>query len=74
MIIDEENELLRLIAGSIIRELVSNDSLEDIFWPMDTKVAAHVDFPKSQYHDSQWVEKFQLYLDDMHTQMNRTDQ
>lgn len=74
MVIGEENELLRLIAGSIIRELVANGSPEDIFWPMDTKVAAYAGFPKSQYHDSQWVEKFQLYLDDMHTQMNRADQ
>lgn len=74
MVIDEENELLRLIAGSIIRELVSSDSPEDIFWPMDADTAAYADFPKSHYHDSQWVEKFQLYLDDMQTQMNRTDQ
>ncbi|KAL9117743.1 MAG: hypothetical protein Q9187_005717 [Circinaria calcarea] len=74
MVIGEENELLRLIAGSIIRELMTNGSPEDIFWPMGTEVIAYTGFPKSQYHDSQWVEKFQLYLDDMHTQMNRTDQ
>ena len=72
--IDERNEVLRLIAGSIIREMVATDMAEDMFWPVDIDAAAYAGFPKSQHHTLQWVESFEFHLVELFSRMDRKDQ
>ena len=71
--IDENNEILRLVAGSIIREMVASGMAEDKFWPVDIEAVAYAGFPKSQHHTSQWIESFESYIGNLHSQMDRAD-
>ena len=66
-----ECEVLKLIAGSIIREMVGHGVPEENFWPIDTDTQVFANFPKSQRHTSQWVGDFQLYLDEICSQQRK---
>lgn len=69
MVIEDSNEQLRFIAGSIIRQLVGCGISEELFWPKSNDLAPRADFFKSQLDNPQWLELFEGYLDEIDSQM-----
>ena len=65
---DEQNELLRFVAGSILRLLCQSGISKDHFFPSELHAATHTAFPESQVDNSQWVEIYEGYLDDIDSQ------
>ena len=74
MVIGEQNEVLRFIAGSIIRQLASQGVCQDLFWPSDGSIAIRSNFFESQLDSSQWPELLEGYLDEMDSQLKNHEQ
>ena len=56
--------MLKLLAGSIIREMLECNVPENKFWPIeDTPTAIINSFPRDPHHTSQWVWNFHSYLE-----------
>ncbi len=68
MVVDEQNELLRYIAGSVIKSLVSQGASAQLFWPANIEHATHGAFFESEAQSSQWLELFENHLDEIDTQ------
>ncbi|KAF6232349.1 hypothetical protein HO173_009454 [Letharia columbiana] len=58
----ESCQVLKLLAGSMIREMLSSGVSPDAFWPSGT---VYSNFPKSQHHNSQWVTSFEEFVDEL---------
>ncbi|MCJ1401333.1 hypothetical protein MMC11_004545 [Xylographa trunciseda] len=69
MVIGEQNEILRFIAGSIIRQLANQGVNQELFWPRDCGVVLRTNFFQSQLDSSQWPELLEGYLDEMDSQL-----
>ncbi|MCJ1383877.1 hypothetical protein MMC17_006991 [Xylographa soralifera] len=74
MVIGEQNEILRFIAGSIIRQLANEGAPQDLFWPDDGGIALRTNFFESQLDSSQWPELLEGYLDEMDSQLKNHEQ
>ncbi|MCJ1393714.1 hypothetical protein MMC18_006590 [Xylographa bjoerkii] len=74
MVIGEQNEILRFIAGSIIRQLASQGVPQELFWPTEAGVALRTNFFQSQLDSSQWPELLEGYLDEMDSQLKNHEQ
>ena len=66
--------MLVLIAGSIIREMMAFGVPKERFWAVGIDPEAHTNFPKSQLHASQWVERFEDFLNDLYSQGTLTNE
>ena len=56
--------MTKLLAGSIIREMLNYGVLEDKFWPVnDTPAAIISKFPRDPSNTSQWIWDFHSYLE-----------
>lgn len=63
IILNQESETLKLLAGSIIREMLHHKVSEDKFWPTQETPAVVVNsFPRAAHYTSQWVWSFHSYL------------
>ena len=63
IILSQESEMLKLLAGSIIREMLHHKVPEHKFWPIQETPAVIVNsFPRAADHTSQWVWSFHSYL------------
>lgn len=58
-------QVLKLIAGSMIREMLSFGVSPDDFWKSKTHLDLYLKFPKSQHHNSQWVTSFEEFVDEL---------
>ena len=64
VILSQECEMTKLLAGSIIREMLSYGLPEDKIWPVnDTPAAIAGKFPRYPSHPSQWIWDFHSYLE-----------
>lgn len=68
MVIDEENLILKYVAGSLVREMLASGTAAKSLWPNGIDPAVYENFPDSQGIDSQWTDNFIYYLDDYYTQ------
>ncbi|MCJ1246992.1 hypothetical protein MMC30_004203 [Trapelia coarctata] len=68
MVIEEQDELLRYIAGSVIRHLVCEGVPTILFWATDIESMINGAFFESEAHNSQWLELFEDHLDEIDTQ------
>ena len=59
---------MRLIAGSIIRELLASGFAIENFWPEPVVLEIFADFPKSQYHTAAWVTEFEGFVGGLESQ------
>ena len=59
----DHSEILKIIAGTIIRELLSRNTPMERFWPNGGESQRLARFPKSQSHTSQWIFDFASFLD-----------
>ena len=56
--------MIKLLAGSIIREMLSYGLPEDKLWPInETPAAIASNFPRNPSHTSQWIWDFHSYLE-----------
>ena len=66
MIIHGRCQVLKLVAGSIIRELLDYGIKLQTFWDMAGERDSMYDrFPKSQTQTSQWISQFETFVDDL---------
>ena len=67
--------MTRLLAGSIIREMLNYGLPEDKLWPVsDTPAAIASKFPRDPSHTSQWIWDFHSYLEHECLQDRTSDQ
>lgn len=67
-IVHGDNELLRLIAGSVVREMIHDSLSGSEFWPTDMPSSAFRGFPANGELTSQWAVDFTKYVDDLDSQ------
>ena len=68
IIIKEKDELLRYIAGSVIRCLVCEGVATDLFWSTSLESTINGTCFEREAHDSQWLELFEEHLDEIDSQ------
>lgn len=65
MVVEEGNEILRIICGRIIKVLLTWDiALKDL-WPIDAGPELYAEFPLSSQEDKHWSNAFQAYVDQL---------
>ncbi|MCJ1432041.1 hypothetical protein MMC27_001397 [Xylographa pallens] len=74
MVISEQNEILRFIAGTIIRQFATQGVSQDLFWPSDSSIALRTNFFESQLDSSQWSELLKGYLHEIDSQLKNHEQ
>ncbi|KAL9025660.1 MAG: hypothetical protein Q9196_005552 [Gyalolechia fulgens] len=67
-VIDDDHESLRLIAGTIIREMVENGLSANEFWEPEKYPEPPSIFEAVLEHASQWTTDFVAFVDDLETQ------
>ncbi|KAI9872974.1 MAG: hypothetical protein M1830_000979, partial [Pleopsidium flavum] len=67
IITDEKNQVLKLVSGSIIRVMLAAGSPIESFWPLDILDDVTTQFPESVVPASQWIGRFELFLDHLYT-------
>ncbi len=60
-----ECEILRVITGSIIRQMLSGGAEPDIFWTAEDKTDWAHAFPVTPGQDIQWIKNFEELTKDM---------
>jgi len=58
-------QVLRLLAGSMIRELLFRGIPADDFWTNKSEASPYSHFPRGAYHDSQWVTTFETFVEEL---------
>ena len=74
IIIEGQNELLRYVAGSVIRQLICEGVSASLFWSTNIGNTIHGVFFESQAQSSQWLELFESHLDEIDTQNRAHEQ
>ncbi|CAD6441514.1 3d6be202-cb23-4139-9b52-477ff5dd936b [Sclerotinia trifoliorum] len=64
LILNEENEIHRLICGQVLAALLNADILPEEVWPVGTEKKDYEDFPTALENPSEWKSQFQLWVDD----------
>jgi hypothetical protein len=65
MVVEEGNEILRIICGQILKVLLTWDiALKDL-WPINTDPKLYAEFPISSQKDKHWSNAFQAYMDQL---------
>jgi hypothetical protein len=68
MVDNEPNELLRLIAATIIQKLVTDDFPLDLLWPMGAETDQLSSVAKSNLATPLWMESLVEYMNDKDAQ------
>lgn len=58
-------QILKLVAGSIIRIMLNEGVLPRDLWPAVTDQELYANFPKGTYHDLQWITEFEGFVDEL---------
>ena len=61
----ESCQVLKLLAGFMIREMLGFGVSPDDFWPTETDLDTFSKFPKSQHTNSQWITSFEEFVDEL---------
>lgn len=61
----ESCQVLKLLAGFMIREMLGFGVLPDEFWPTETDLDTFSKFPKNQHTNSQWITSFEEFVDEL---------
>ncbi|KAL9037425.1 MAG: hypothetical protein Q9214_005712, partial [Letrouitia sp. 1 TL-2023] len=68
VIVHGNDETLKLVAGTIIREMLVDGVPASEFWHADIDPAAYRGFPSEKSSATQWVEDFMAFVDDLGSQ------
>ncbi|KAB8302073.1 hypothetical protein EYC80_005524 [Monilinia laxa] len=63
LLLNEGNEILRLICGQLVRDLLNSDILPEELWPVETNKEAYENFPVKLQSQSRWKTQFQHWID-----------
>ncbi|RAL63033.1 hypothetical protein DID88_004118 [Monilinia fructigena] len=63
LLLNEGNEILRLICGQLVRDLLNSDILPEELWPVETNKEAYENFPVELQSQSRWKTQFQHWVD-----------
>lgn len=73
MVLEDENEIIRIICGHLITSLLSAGVLLEHLWPVNTDKRLYANFPNASHGSRGWNQKFQDYLDDVWQMMEPTE-
>lgn len=68
ILVHGKSQVLRLVAGSMIRELLASGLAVENFWPEPAETDMFAGFPKSQHHTAAWVTEFEAFINDLNSQ------
>ena len=68
VLVHDKSQVLRLIAGTLIREMLHSDLAAGDFCPGSQGLDMFSDFPISQHHTAAWVTAFQNFIGDLNSQ------
>jgi hypothetical protein len=63
MVIEEKNEILRIVSGQILKVLIDAGIPPKDLWPVDTDPVIYTNFPSSRQTKGSWDQDFQSYVD-----------
>ncbi|QSZ35359.1 hypothetical protein DSL72_008229 [Monilinia vaccinii-corymbosi] len=63
LVLNEGNEILRLICGQLVRDLLNSDILPEELWPVGTDKKDYDNFPTELQSRSSWKTQFQEWVD-----------
>lgn len=66
MLSEEGNDILKIICGQVIKELVDAEVPREYLWPADTNDLVYKAFPDSS-QSGRWNQLFNTYLDNIDT-------
>ena len=66
--------MLRLIAGTVIREMLASGLTAEDFWPDQKELNMFAGFPKSQHQTAAWVTAFEVFISDLNSQRMLTQE
>src|SRR4051812_37226248 len=64
LIVNEEDEILRMICGQLVKVLLTCDIEIDELWPDDAAEKDYKDFPVTSQSQEGWKAEFQTWVDD----------
>jgi hypothetical protein len=65
MVVEEQNEILRVTCGQLIKALLAWDIPPEDLWPIGTNPMHYKGFPASSQSEKHWSNAFQSYLDEV---------
>jgi hypothetical protein len=65
MVIEEQNEILRVTCGQLIKALMAWDIPQKDLWPVGTDPMYYKNFPVSSQSEKHWNNSFQTYIDEV---------
>lgn len=68
MILHGNDDVLKVVAGSIIREMLDSGASANEFFPPELGMVASIGFPEMGEQASQWTADFINFVDNLDTQ------
>jgi hypothetical protein len=65
MVLEEQNEILRIICGQLLKALIASQIPKKDLWPVGTDKKQYDGFPISSQTDKHWNNAFQAYVDQL---------
>jgi len=65
MVFEEQNEILRVASGQLIKALIAWKIPSKDLWPVGTDPAHYKNFPVSSQSEKHWNNAFQKYIDEL---------
>jgi hypothetical protein len=63
MVVEERNEILRVILGQILKDLMDAGIAPENLWPVGTDPVIYSNFPSTTQTGNSWNRAFQSYVD-----------
>lgn len=64
-IVDESDEILRIIYAQLVRVMIVNETPLEAFFPVHYEETVYADFPPASQDISGWVVQFESYVDSL---------
>ncbi|KAI9814806.1 MAG: hypothetical protein M1827_003072 [Pycnora praestabilis] len=68
IITDDGSQIIKFIAGSLIREMLEAGASAEDFFPVGVDQITIQQFPRNPFESSQWISEFEEFLDELDTQ------
>lgn len=65
MVVGEQNEILRIVCGQLLKALMAWDIPKSDLWPVGTDPACYTGFPGLSQSEKHWNKAFQTYVDEL---------
>jgi hypothetical protein len=65
MVVEEQNEILRVTCGQLIKALMAWNIPREDFWSVGTDSMLYKNFPALSQSEKHWNNAFQTYIDEV---------